>query len=201
MKLPLIPPRRHVKDSLVLQKKLLELLGQSHGLPEMGDLFQSHPLLGRQRQNLVNCRHCPLLHPPPRLQRPHVVFRDILVRGPVRKSLPLPDRDPVVLPDLETGREVDQEGEASVFGVGSVGPVLFLAESLDGGDGRGSVRVDDGFDILHSWVIVIVGVGARDETEEVRVCEDDGEFEVFRKAEVSAGDADVLEADPVRGCG
>lgn len=140
----------------------------------------------------------PLLHPALRLERPEVVAGDVLVGGPIRQPLPLPDGNAVIFADLETRREVDYKGEARVLGVGAAGAVLALACTLDGTDGEVGRGVGD-LDSLDEFGAGVLGGG--DKAEGGGVGEDDGLLEVVREAEVAAGEAEVLEAEAAEGGG
>ncbi|CDP05232.1 unnamed protein product [Coffea canephora] len=63
MQLPMIPPRRYIKYSLMLKQKFFELFWQIHSQSKMCNLLQSYLLFCSQRQQLMNRCNSPLLHP------------------------------------------------------------------------------------------------------------------------------------------
>lgn len=145
MDLPLVAPGRDVEDSLVPKQELLHLVREIEGVPEVGDPLESHPLLDRQTQELVDRRHGSFLHPLLGLDGPHVVARDVLVRRPVRDSLPPEHGRAEELLHPETVREVYQESEPVVvlrIRIRSPRSVLSLARSLDRADRQARVFFD-----------------------------------------------------------
>ena len=63
-------------------------------------------LLHRQRQQFMNTRHHPLLHPLPSLNWPRIITWNTLIRWPVRNPLPFPHRNPIILPYLKPGWKI-----------------------------------------------------------------------------------------------
>lgn len=144
------------------------------------------------------CCHHSFLHPPLRFERPEIIAGHILIRRPVGQPLPLPHRDPIVLADLESRGEIDEEGKAGVLGVSAALTVLELAGAFNGthGELRQVIAVARFVNELDIFSPGVVGeVRGDDEAKEGGIGEDDGLQKVIWEAKVVADEADVLEAE------
>uniref|UniRef100_A0A0A0KNE9 Uncharacterized protein n=1 Tax=Cucumis sativus TaxID=3659 RepID=A0A0A0KNE9_CUCSA len=96
----------------------------------MRNPFQCNLLLYSQRQHLMNCCHCPLLHPLLCFNGPHIILRNVLIWRPIRKPLPFPHCNSEILPYLKPRGKIHNERESNVLSITSFLSINPLPGSL-----------------------------------------------------------------------
>jgi len=132
VKFPLIPPGGDIENALVLEQEILQPLGQVHRHPKMCNPLQCNLLLHSQRQQLMNGGNSSLLHPLLRLNGPQIIPRNILIRGPIRKPLPLPHCNPKILTYLKTRWKINHKRKPNILSITTSISILPLPNLLNG---------------------------------------------------------------------